>query len=208
MLIDLKASIDSFNMTIRGVVHVGAHYGQEYEEYRKNGINDIIFIEPCDAAFKTLQAKMIHDPNVILFQCACGEKEGHEDMYVSPGNQGQSNSLLRPKIHQQYYPDIPFREDWREKVAVRRLDDLPFTRQRYNLLMMDTQGAEMMVLKGAADTLPHLDYIYTEVNSQELYEGNAMVTELDDFLRRCGFERKATHWVGTQGWGDAIYIRV
>lgn len=203
MLIALKPAIQKFNMNIRGIVHVGAHWGQEYQEYLNNGVSDIVFIEPCAGAFKVLQGRVGLDPKVILFQCACGETEGPADINVERQNQGQSNSLLTPKKHLEYHPEIQFHET--ESITIRRLDNLPFERSRYNLLMMDTQGAELMVLKGATETLTSMDYIYTEVNEQELYEGNALVTELDDYLK--GFKRVDSYWVPNKGWGDAIYIR-
>lgn len=203
MLIPLTDAIKEFDMRIRGIVHVGAHWGQELTAYKESGINNIVFIEPCAAAFKTLQAKVGNDDNVVLFNCACGDIHGIGDMYVERMNQGQSNSLFKPKMHLVHHPEIIFTDV--ETVPIRTLDSLPFTRTRYNLLMMDTQGAEMLVLKGARETLQYIDYVYTEVNEQELYEGNAMVSEIDAFLE--GFTRVKSYWVGNKGWGDAIYVR-
>lgn len=202
-MIPFRPAIQRHGMAIRGVVHVGAHYGQEYEQYISNGIRDIVFIEPCAPAYKVLQGRVGADPSVVLFQCACGEEDGHGEMNVELHNEGQSNSLLKPKKHMEYYPHIQFVAT--ETVPIRKLDNLPFDRSRYNLLMMDTQGAELLVLKGAWQTLPWIDYIYTEVNDQELYEGNALVSQLDEFLT--DFTRVEDHWAGTQGWGDSIYIR-
>ncbi len=202
MLIPLTPLVEKYHMKITGVIHVGAHWGQEFEAYRQNGITDIIFIEPCEKAYKRLQASFSKTDGVILFQCACGEQDGHVEMFVEQHNQGQSNSILKPRKHLEYYPQIQFNET--ERVPVRKLDNLFFARNKYNMLMMDTQGAELLVLKGATTTLRSIDYIYTEVNDQELYAGNALVTELDDFLPE--FKRVESLWTG-QGWGDAVYIR-
>ena len=46
---------------------------------------------------------------------------------------------------------------------------------------MDVQGYELEVLKGATETLKHVDYVYCEVNRDEVYEGNAYVEEIDEF---------------------------
>jgi FkbM family methyltransferase len=203
MLIPLKGAIERHGLKIRGIVHVGAHRGQELEAYTENGINDIVFIEPCAGPFKILQGRVGNDERIVLFQCACGEQDGAGEIFVETANEGQSNSLLRPKKHLDYYPHIQFPAT--EFVTIRRLDNLPFERSHYNLLMMDTQGYELLVLKGATKTLDSIDYIYTEVNDQELYEGNAMVSELSDFL--ANFQLVESHWVSHQGWGDAIYVR-
>lgn len=203
MLIPLPPLIERFNMKIKGIIHVGAHWGQEYEAYRQSGVSDIVFIEPCEVAFKRLKGTFGATESVLLIQCACGEADGTAEMYVETANQGQSNSLLKPDQHLKHYPQIQFPD--RELVPVRRLDNILRHPDKYNFLMMDTQGAELLVLKGATATLPFIDYIYTEVNDQELYAGNALVTELDDYLP--DFRRVATNWVGNAGWGDAVYVR-
>lgn len=203
MMIPFDRAIAAHNMHIRGVVHVGAHWGQEFVAYRTAGIRDIIFIEPCSPAYERLKREFGNEPDVVLFNCACSNIDGHQEIYVETRNQGQSNSFLKPKKHLEYYPEVQFMD--KERVPVRMLDNLPFTRNKYNMLMMDTQGAELMVLMGANETLKTMDYIYTEVNDQELYENNALVTELDAYL--IDFERVETYMVGHQGWGDAIYKR-
>jgi hypothetical protein len=71
---------------------------------------------------------------------------------------------------------------------------------------MDVQGYELEVLKGAKKTLENVDYVYCEVNRDEVYEGNAYVEELDEFLSQYNMERVETSWEG-QIWGDALYIR-
>jgi len=62
-------------------------------------------------------------------------------------------------------------------------------------------------LKGGARTLEKIDYVYTEVNQAEVYENNAMIHELDEFLLKYGIERIATGWHGSQTWGDAFYVK-
>jgi hypothetical protein len=74
------------------------------------------------------------------------------------------------------------------------------------LLKMDVQGYELEVLKGGAETMKHIDYVYCEINRDELYEGNAFVEDLDVFLADYNMERVETDWAGTL-WGDALYIR-
>jgi FkbM family methyltransferase len=203
MLLDFAQLVEKYDMHVTGIIQVGAHWGQEYPVYAKLGIEDCVLIEPCKAAYQVLQATYGKDPRIKLFNCACGAADGHAEMYTSKNNNGQSNSLLKPKKHLDHYPTIQFTE--REEVAVRQLDGLPIHPERYNTLVMDVQGAELLVLQGAAQILRHIEYIYTEINSQELYENNVMVEELDDFL--ADFDRVAVYWVRQQGWGDALYIR-
>ena len=73
---------------------------------------------------------------------------------------------------------------------------------------MDCQGYEGEILKGATETLKHIDIIYTEINTGETYENNMLVTDMDKFLEPFGFVRVETflpspNWT----WGDAIFVK-
>jgi hypothetical protein len=54
--------------------------------------------------------------------------------------------------------------------------------------------------------LGSLDYLYIEVNEEELYKGCALITEIDYYVSKYGFERKLTHMTKNK-WGDAFYIK-
>jgi FkbM family methyltransferase len=201
MLIDLKKAVRKYGMQIRGCVHVGGHFGQEYMTYKVLGIRHIVFIEPCANAFNALVASFEECEDVKLFNCACGAEEGTATMYTETANTGMSNSLLKPMKHLEQYPSIQFTGT--EDVEVKTLDSLDFDKRKYNMLVMDVQGFEHMVLKGATETLKHIDYVYCEVNRAEVYEGCAKVWNLDVMLK--DFTRVDTSWAGN--WGDAIYLR-
>jgi hypothetical protein len=88
---------------------------------------------------------------------------------------------------------------------VKRLDSLGLAHKGYQLLVMDVQGFEGRVLKGATETLKQMNFVYTEVNRDEVYQGCTLVDELDELLSE--FERVETGaWVGGM-WSDAFYIR-
>jgi hypothetical protein len=71
---------------------------------------------------------------------------------------------------------------------------------------MDVQGYELNVLKGAVETLKDIDYIWTEVNYEELYNTCALMEDLDAFLEPLGFKRMFNSDYG--GWGDAYYKKI
>lgn len=205
MLLNLTDLIKKYSLRITGVIHVGAHFGEEVNEYHKNGIKDMILIEPCSPAFKRLQNKFAGHHHIILSNYACAAVDGEAQMFTEEANQGQSNSLLQPMRHLQHYPDIQFKGV--EQVAVMRLDTLMQCYEpKYNLINMDVQGAEGPVIIGAKETLQYVDYVYSEVNEDaaQLYKNATKVTELDQLLK--DFTRVETAWTA-QGWGDALYIR-
>jgi FkbM family methyltransferase len=187
--------------SVRGIVHVGAHYGQEGAAYASLGVSQLCWIEPQSYAFARLAANAA--PGAVLLNCALGERAGTRDLYSS-ANEGQSSSLLPPKLHLQEHPDVCF--TGREQVLVRRLADLPLDFRQFNLLVMDVQGAELEVLKGGESVLHFFDYIIAEVQNIELYENCALLPVLDSWLANQGFVRDAVEW-HTGSWGDALYIK-
>jgi hypothetical protein len=44
--LDLEELVQKYQLKIKGLIHIGAHYGQEYEIYQKLGITNLIFFEP------------------------------------------------------------------------------------------------------------------------------------------------------------------
>ena len=49
---------------------------------------------------------------------------------------------------------------------------------------MDVQGYELEVLKGFGNYIKSVEYIFTEVNRDYLYEENVLINELDEFLKK------------------------
>jgi FkbM family methyltransferase len=203
MLLNFSDLVSKHRLKITGIIHVGSHFGEEVPEYSKNGIKNIVLIEPCAPAFKILQNKFSAHHHIKLFNVACGSYNGEAVMHVETANKGQSNSLLQPEKHLSHYPDIKFTSS--ELVKVVTLDSLQLF-AKYNMICMDVQGAEGHVLRGAAKTLETIDYVYTEVNQDnaELYKGATGISELDKLLHE--FSRVETTWTN-QGWGDSLYIR-
>lgn len=202
MLLSFTGLRKKYNMDVKGIIHVGAHYGEEISEYIENGIQDIVLFEPLSECFDVLAQKVMNlNANIEGHQVALGSAPGTATMYLSD-NEKQSSSILKPKVHLTHHPHVKF--NGTEEVEVDLLDN--FDTKDYNFLNMDVQGYELEVLKGATETLKRVDYVYCEVNRDEVYEGNAYVEELDEFLSSYGMERVETSWEG-QIWGDALYIK-
>ena len=190
-------------MNVTGIIHIGAHYGEEISDYIDNGIKDIILFEPLSDNFNILEKNVKNlNANIIGYQVALGSTSGNSKMYVS-SNEKQSSSILKPKVHLTHHPNVSFPST--EIVEVKALDE--FETSNFNFINMDVQGYELEVLKGATKTLTHIDYVYCEVNRDEVYENNAFIEQIDEYLSRYNLIRVETDW-GGEIWGDALYIRV
>jgi FkbM family methyltransferase len=191
-------------MNIKGIIHIGAHHGEEVEDYINSGIQDIIMFEPLSYNFEVLEQNLRDaNANISAHQVALGNEEKMVSMYLSD-NEQMSSSILKPKKHLQNHPTVHF--NGVEEVEMKRLDSFSEETSNFNFINMDVQGYELEVLKGGAETLNHVDYVYCEVNRDEVYENNAYVEQLDDFLATYKMERVETEWSGDI-WGDALYVR-
>lgn len=191
-------------MDIKGIVHIGAHYGEEIQEYVDNGIQKIIVFEPLARNFDVLYERL-KDINADIegHQIALGSKKGTAVMHLS-SNEYQSSSILKPKQHLELHPNVIF--DGTEEVEVDILDNYDIG--NCNFINIDVQGYELEVFKGAKETLNKIDYVYCEVNRDQVYEDNALIEEIDEFLSKYEFERVETKWPESYfTWGDALYIK-
>jgi FkbM family methyltransferase len=208
MLLNLTELIYKHGLKIRGAIVVGAHHFTEEQEYRRNGINDFILIEPASAALEVLLSKFRDDSSIKIFNNACGAFIDEKiKLFTEKNNNGQSNSLLRPKNHLTQYESITFEGE--EEVSVVPLDFISFRRNDFNFLSMDVQCFEMEVLKGAKETLKTIDYIMSEVNKPgaELYEGCTDIDQMDAFLSEFGFVRvEEPKWIGGT-WSDSLWVK-
>lgn len=206
-MLDLAALFARYRLAARGVIHVGAHEGQELPLYRAMGFRCILLIEANPAVFARLSTATADNPGIELRHCALGESEGVAALRLTTFD--QSSSLLRLKLHREVYPEIE--ECGILAVPARRLDSLlaerPGSAADFNLLVLDVQGAELLVLRGAEDSLAGFDAVVSEINFAELYEGCALAHELDAFLDGHGFCRVATSCFHHPTWGDALYLR-
>lgn len=191
-------------LNIDGCIHIGAHEGQEYPLYKHLNINNLLFYEALPDNFQKLQDTVKGDTLIDIRNIALGNKSGTVEMHLE--DRGLSSSVLKPKHHLEQYPQIAF--DEKAIVNITRLDDEQFDRSKYNFINIDVQGYEIEVFKGAAETLKHIDLIITEINKEEMYEGCALVEDMDTFLSTHGFSRIATYWQQDGGtWGDGLYLK-
>ena len=192
----------NFN-NVTGVIHVGAHHGQEHEMYMQEfGQIPTHWFEPLTEAYSILRENIGTKPQVKTYKCALGAERFQSTIWQDSANDGQSSSLMKPKDHLDQWPHIEFSQS--AEVLVESLDS--FRIHDANLMVIDAQGYELEVLKGSKETLACMDHIFCEVNSREMYEGCPTLEDLDSFLLEQGFTRRETWWT-ENNWGDAYWSK-
>lgn len=189
------------------LIHVGANLGQEIPAYKNMGIKTAVYIEPIPGVFKELSRKVAEDENHYALQCLCSDKNGEAITFNVASNRGESSSMFPLGNHANLYPHIKYTEQL--QINSRTLDSIvqeEFGQTAFDTLVMDTQGSELKVLKGAQSLLEKIDYIYTEVSEDALYEGGCTFDEVTDFLKAHGFRLKNL-FIGNKGWGNAFYAK-
>jgi FkbM family methyltransferase len=194
------------NAKPRGVIHCGAFEAEELPLYQKHGIANRCWIEADPDRAREL--KKIVPKEDIVIGLAVANWNGNGQFTVM--DNGASSSLLVPKKHLEYYPDIKPVKDI--KVDVRTLDFLvgcgAINMDKYDMLYMDLQGGEWLAIDGFRENIKNINYILSEINYEELYAGCMLINEFDEILRGFGFEKQWATIHETVGWGDAYYKRV
>jgi FkbM family methyltransferase len=152
-------------------------------------------------------------PGYRAVQALCTDEDGRRFKFHVASNGGQSSSVFEPDLHLKAHPGVVF-ENTIEISSV-TLDSLMDSLQKetpdeplpvYDLLCMDTQGCELLVLKGAQKTLKNVRAVWTEVSWTELYKGGVLLNELSAYLEQMGFIMVGLS-MNRNLWGDALFIR-
>jgi len=194
----------SKNINIFGSFHIGAHNCEELSFYNNLGIKneDVIWIDAIPS--KVNEAIQRGIPNV--YNAVITDKDD-EEVIFNISNNVQSSSVLEFGTHAQEHPSIIYVDKIHKKsITV----DSFFERNnidasKYNFWNFDIQGAELMALKGATQSIKYAKAMYLEVNEAELYKNCGLINEIDTFLLEYNFKRILTN-ITEHGWGDALYI--
>lgn len=192
------------NIHIFGSFHVGAHDCEELHFYNNLGLKteDVVWIDAIPSKVSESTKRGI--PNV--YNAVITDKDD-EEIIFNVSNNVQSSSVLDFGTHSQEHPWVVYID----KINLKSITiDTFFERNnidasKYNFWNFDIQGAELMALKGATQSIKYAKAIYLEVNEKELYKNCGLITEIDTFLLQYNFKRVLTNMT-QHGWGDALYI--
>lgn len=179
---------DAFLKNVNGVIHVGANVGQERDQYARHKLK-VLWIEPIPDVFKKLVNNIAEFPKQKAAQYLLTDHDEKSYDFKIANNEGASSSVLELALHKDIWPDVNFVDTlvlksttFDKMIACEsvRMGD-------YQALVMDTQGSELLVLKGATQSIPELQYIKIEAPDFESYAGCCLVDDLIDFLEPFGF---------------------
>lgn len=196
------------------IFDVGAHQGSMVDYFRRRFPRSRVHgFEPDPATFATLTARCAGDPQVTLTNAALSDRAGR--LSFNRGHYDATSSLFpRNTTGRRYYNS---RYSMLETIEVESLTLDDYCQragvQTINLLKLDTQGAELSILRGANGLLEAgaIDVIVTEFFYVPHYEGAPLLDEIWSFLRSKRYDLFdiATGAYGQDGqarFGDAIFL--
>lgn len=208
MLIPYSQLVQKFNLKVTGILHIGAHDCEELSAYNSCGVptENTYWVEAMNIKIK--QNKQRIGDKLNIYQCVVYD-ENDKEVEFNITNNGESSSILPFGSHARNHPHV--KVVYQETLKTTRLDKLIEDNQipieKLNFVNLDIQGVELRGLKSMEKHLQHVDYIYTEVNTEQVYQGCDEVDQIDEYLKQFGFERLATRVYEQYGWGDAFYIK-
>ena len=185
----------------KGVLHIGGHRGQEATTYARANAR-VIWFEALEGVYLELIKNLKNFPKQQAIHALLGDEEKVVNFHVA-SNDGMSSSIYP------FAENNGFQLSMTESVPLKmkRLDSLltPDQAGNYPHWVIDVQGAELSVLRGAGRLLDSCQTIDVEVSTFDVYEGGVNFAELDKFLRREGFLPLRQPIGRTHG--NLIYIR-
>jgi FkbM family methyltransferase len=163
-----------------GVLHLGGHTGQEICKYNQFGLK-VIWIEGNPEIYSRLNENLSDTPNQKAYCALLSDEDGKElDFYISSGDAGSSSIY-------EFGKELGFSELTMissVRLKSHRLDSLLNSEDLsdFGHWVVDVQGAELEVLKGAESSIASCRSMFIEVSTREVYKGGTTYNELRNYL--------------------------
>jgi FkbM family methyltransferase len=203
----------SYLRKIQGLIHIGANEGQERDFYAAFGL-DVLWIEPIPEVFAELRRNLSKFPKQRALNYLVTDEDGKKYELHIADNSGASSSILDLAEHTKMYPHIAYKDTITLSSAtlISILDAERIDIRQFDAMVLDTQGSELKILRGAASLLSNFKFIKVEVPDFESYSGCCQIGELSAFMSSSGFRERSRHVIlhtpGVGTYFEVIYQRI
>lgn len=177
----------------KGVLHLGAHKGQEADIYQWFG-KKVIWIEAIPKIFDQLKDNLYFYKNQEAYCLLLGDTDNLKKSFFISNNDSASSSLFKLSkntLEGKYFSDTKLKIQDEITLEMSKLDSFVkknnINISEYNHWIVDLQGAELLALKGAENSLKFCDSILIEVSKVDVYENAVLWPELKDWLMKRNF---------------------
>lgn len=200
---NLSTVLGIHGLAPKRILHVGAHLAQELQMYKNFGAESGIFIEAHPEVYSRLKTILQDEICWSAINALLSDKDNEIVDFWQASNDNMSSSLLKPGLHLTEHPDVLFSENT-IKLQTQTLDSLDLG--KFDLVVMDVQGAELKVLKGGIETFKDADALWLEVALGGLYQNDCSINDLTLFLSNFDFY-PVYIVIGSTMWGDALFVK-
>jgi FkbM family methyltransferase len=177
----------------KGVLHLGAHKGQEADIYQWFG-KKVIWIEAIPKIFDQLKDNLCFYKNQEAYCLLLGDMDNLKKSFFISNNDSVSSSLFKfskNTLEGKYFSDTKLKIQDEIILEMSKLDSFVkknnINISEYNHWIVDLQGAELLALKGAENSLKFCDSLLIEVSKVDIYENGVLWPELKDWLMKRNF---------------------
>src|SRR5262249_30202876 len=100
-----RSPMKGFLRGAKGVIHVGAHTGQERRAYAQYKL-DALWIEPIPELFAVLRQNLAGFPRQRAVNSLVTDRDGAEYTFHITSNEGGSSSIFPLAQHEDIWPDV------------------------------------------------------------------------------------------------------
>lgn len=198
------------------IFDIGAHEGQTYYTYRSLfPAAKIHSFEPSPSLFVALTLAQSNDKNAQAHQLAISDTQGKQIFHLNQSS--GTNSLLKSgeKAAEYYAPGL-FEPKSEVEIETTTIDQFMAHHAipDLSILKLDIQGAELMALEGASESLHKkaISLIFLEVEFVYLYANQALFHQVCRFLEGMDYVLYNLYNLhsGAKGQlvaGDALFIK-
>ncbi len=189
------ARLDERQRLAKGVLHLGAHLGQESDSYAAMSL-PVIWVEALPHIYERLQQRLQAFPDQSALCAVLGDEDGKQVKFnVSNNWEGVSSSIFDfgpyGSGEQSLWPEIGLTMVESQMLQMKTLDQLAASARvdlsQFDFWVLDLQGAELLALKGATNSLRHCKSMLVEISQQCVYEGGVLWSELNRHILAAGF---------------------
>ncbi len=190
-----KELLEKYISLSKGVLHLGAHEGQEADQYSKFN-KPVIWVEAIPHVFERLIENLKSYPDQKGYSALLTNKDGYKiNFNISSNVKGVSSSIFNfgpySEGEKSLWPKHNLTMVDKIELTSTRLDTLinsnNISIKDYNFWIVDLQGAELLALHGAGEYISQCDMMYVEVSTDTVYENGVLWPELSEFIISKGF---------------------
>lgn len=191
------------------ILHCGAHILDELEFYDSFDFTEqVVWVEANKELYDISLNKIAHKEKHKIINKAVTDIDGQKIKF-NISNKVWASSIFEfgKDINKYWSHHEHIKQIEVETITIDTIIRENMKNNKVDLLVLDIQGAELLALKGAINTLKYLNSIYIEVIWADAYKNGALKSEIEDFIFPLNFKEVFRYTHSDNHQADILYRR-